>query len=184
MKAITTAELQSNPDEKRIQIMEYNVEGRPLTRKNPDGGELIKFLYEDEKLKYTILQNLLNNENELKVEAVAKVDTNFVFTNDEFGRPLIINGADGNVLEFRYVGCEKDFQEYRDANGQLIYQLEMTYENGILLSTVMKSEFEDWSEQVTNYYDYKLNKKGNWIERKYQYPSGIIIIEKRELIYY
>ena len=183
-KAITIAELQSNPDEKRRQIIEYNIEGRPLIRRNPDGGDLVKFLYEDEKLKGTIVQKSFNNDNEFKVETAAKVDTNLVLKNDEFGRPLIMDGTDGNTLEYRYIGCEKDYQEYRDADGNLIHQLEMTYENGILLSTVMKSEFEDWAEQVTNYFDYKLNEKGNWIERKYQYPSGMTIIEKRELTYY
>lgn len=186
-KATTTATLQSDPDKKRIQIMEYNKEGRPLTRKNPINGDVI-FLYEEQKLKGTIIQNTFESRDDfnhkIEVDDLTEVDTNFVLRNDEFGRPLIIDGADGNFLTYSYTGCEKDYQEYKDANGQLIHQFEMTYENGILLKTVMKSEFEDWSEQVTSYYDYKLNKKGNWVERKYEYPNGMIIIEKRELIYH
>jgi hypothetical protein len=186
-KATTTATLQSDPDEKRIQIMEYNKEGRPLTRKNPINGDVI-FLYEEKKLKGTIIQDTFNSKddfnNKIEVDELTEVDTNFVLRNDEFGRPLVMDGTDGNILTFSYTGCEKDYQEYKDANGQLIHQLEMTYENGILLKTVMKSEFEDWSEQVTSYYDYKLNKKRNWVERKYEYPNEMIVIEKRELIYH
>jgi len=183
-EAITIAKLKTNPDEKRRQIIEYDKGGRPLIRKNPDGGDLIKFLYKDENLNSTIIQKSFNNDNELKIEHATKIDTNIVLKNDEFGRPLIMKGTDGNTLEYRYLNCEKDYQVYRDAEGNLIHQLEMTYENGILLKTLMKSEFEDWTEQVTNYFEYKLNEKGHWIERKYQYSSGMTIIEKRILTYY
>lgn len=172
-KAITTAELISDPENKESQIMEYTEEGRPIYRKNPASGDYVKFMYEGKNLKGTIMGN-----------GTMAGDTNFVVSNDVFGRPLKMGGHDGNFVQFVYTGCEKDFQKYTNLDGNLIHTMELTYENNLLVKQVMTSDFEDWSEQITSYYDYKVNEKGHWTERKYQYPSGLEILEKRALTYY
>ena len=100
--------------------------------------------------------------------------------NDELGRPVKINGADGKVSIYAYQGCDEQLEVYRENDGTLIHTDISIFKDGLLVETIWNTN-DDTETQVTKYFDYKFDKFGYWTKRKYQYSSGNLILESRRL---
>jgi len=182
-QAVIKASSNSNKDEVLSQTINYDQFGKPILRKQ-DSSREISYNYDGEKLINTIVSNYndLENKSEEK-NLIQSIDTNKVTKNDQFGRALKMRGADGGRIEFTYDGCDIEIQIYYNQLGEKMHEYILHYKNGILIKTIWFTP-NNSEGQETNYFSYKFDSKGKWIERKYENPSGERAIEKRTLIYH
>lgn len=189
--ATTYAFALSTPENEKVQIIEYDELGRPLKRKQIE-GEITRYVYDGINLKSTLindvpdfkLPNSVFDSFSMDFSYIGESDTSWVTSNDEFGRPLEMRGADGNVLYMEYVDCAKEKHDYKDASGGLIFQYEIFKMDGLPQQTIVAYGGDDENKSVVKYFDYKVSEGGHWIERKYNYRENDTILEKRELILY
>jgi len=155
--------------------LHFNTSGRPTFREDRD--RKIEYKYDSINLTHTIVHYTDG------VSGFTKIDTNVVVQNDEHGRPVKMNGADGKVSIYKYQGCDEQLEEYRENDGTLIHITKSIFKDGLLVESIWNTN-DDSAAQVTKYFDYKFDEFGYWTERKYKYSSGSLILESRRLEYY
>jgi len=153
----------------------FNKAGRPTLREDDDSK--VEYRYDSNDLTHTIVHYTDG------ISGLSKIDTNVVVQNDELGRPVKMNGADGKQSMYTYQGCDEQLEEYRENDGTLIHLSKSIFKDGLLVETIWNTN-GDSEAQVTKYFDYKFDEFGYWTERKYQYSSGKLIVESRTLEYY
>jgi len=156
-------------------VIHFNTSGRPTFREDDNGK--VEYRYDSNNLTHTIVHYTDG------MSGVSKIDTNVVVQNDELGRPVKMNGADGKESIYAYQGCDEQLEEYKEMDGTLIYTTKSIFKDGLLVESIWNTN-DDSAAQVTKYFDYKFDKSGYWTERKYQYSSGKLILESRRLEYY
>ena len=150
----------------------FNTSGRLTLRE--DDNRKVEYRYDSKNLTQTIVHYTDG------MSGLSNIDTNVVVQNDELGRPVQMNGADGKMSIYTYQGCDVQLEVYRENNGILIHTDKSLYKDGLLLETIWNTN-DDSEAQVTKYFNYKF---GYWTERKCQYSSGKLILESRRLEYY
>jgi len=80
----------------------FNKLGRPTFREDDDSK--VEYRYNAKNLTYTIVHYTD------AMSGFSKIDTNVVVQNDELGRPVKMNGADGKVSIYAYQGCDEQLE--------------------------------------------------------------------------
>lgn len=172
----------------KIQIIKYDTLGRPTLRRDSQNTEFMNFYYTNKNL--TLWTITRKHESKTKYyqqtndNYYISTDTGFVEKNDVFGRPLVIKGSDKNVLYYTYEGCKQETQTLKSPNDELIHQHTTIYQGKIPIKSKFTILTPEEEIIILDYKDYKFDQKGNWIERKYQYPSGGQIHQIRKITYY
>lgn len=176
--AVTTATLLPVGPESRTasERQHFNKEGRIILREEVQRNT--QFVYKSGQLEKTIVTDFTENG------MTGSIDTNYVATVDELGRPLTFSDeGEGDKIELSYNGCKQQVYLVKDSSGKTKDEITSFLKKGVLKSTVWKSGNSE-DGQITKYYDYKFDDKGKWIERKYDYNIDGAVIEEREIIYY
>lgn len=171
-KAMIKASLIGNEGQTEFATIHFNKSGLPTLREH--SNRKIELVYEGMIMKYTVIYS---DEKEMKI------DTNFVVKNDELGRPLKITSDDGRYSDYTYKDCEEVVEIYREPNGNFIHNSKSVFKKGVLVEN--RWFYNDGSEdRVTEYFDYKFDNYGYWIERKYYFTDDELVKETRKLEYY
>ena len=182
-QAVIKASSNSNKEEVFYQTINYDQFGKPILRKQDSIREIL-YNYDGDKLINTIVSNYNDFENKFEENnLIQSVDTNKVSKNDQFGRALTMHGDDGGRIEFTYEGCDIEIQNYYNQLGEKMHEYIFHYKNGILIKTVWITPGNSEGLE-TNYFSYKFDSKGKWIERICENPTGEIANEERTLIYH
>ena len=178
-KGIKTAMIEATLLRDKMQTVSatihFNKLGMPIIRDHIE--RKIELNYDSTNLTRTIIHNYKEIEN------LSTIDTNVVTKNDELGRPLKIIGTDGRTTEYNYQNCNEQLEIYKESNGKLIHKFKSIFKDGLLVETIW-IQSDNTQERKTKYFDYKFDNFGYWIERKYQYSDGELILESRKLEYY
>jgi hypothetical protein len=193
--AITTGEMKAKKSSKKepsreSQKVEYNKDGQAVyIFKSKDGSEYIR-RYKDGKLQFIIYTYkdipsfyLEGQKDSLLANAETVSDTSIVLSHNESGRPIKMQLSDGTVSVSEYVGCDEEMITTFSANGDTLQQVRLVMRNGVLVENIWTPFYPIKSTVTSIYYDYKFNRKGHWVKRRYKISSGEVT-EKRKLTYY
>lgn len=168
----------------------YDLEGRAILIKNNQDQSIHRREYKDGKLRLMIstrkkLPDFYSVEDEDSLIANAKTVTYTAKITRYLknGDVAKLKLADGASQIFEYQGCQVESHTILNSIGDTIQQHQSFFKNGVLIKTIWTPFQPVKSNIVTEYYDYKFNRHGHWIRRKYRNNKGLII-ENRELTYY
>lgn len=168
----------------------YDLKGRPILIINSYDGTEHRREYNNEKLQLIITSrkefpNFYSAEelDSLIANAPILIDTANIINHNLNDEVKNIRNSDGSYLVFDFNACQEELQTYLTSEGDTIHQYKTRFKNGAVIETIWTPFKPIKSNVITKYYDYKFNKHGHWIKRKYKRREGIII-EKRKLIYY
>lgn len=113
-----------------------------------------------------------------------KIDTTFVKSHFNDGRPNTMKTYNGLTITYEYENCNKTLETYLDNDKDTIQQYISIYKNNVLSKTIWTLYNPIKSSRTSNYYDYKFNEQGDWIERSYNHENGPTITETRVLTYH
>ena len=196
--AITTAEMQSEWDGTKevyphAQEVHYDPEGRVVQIKDEANDVLHQRIYKEGKLQAMVSirkdrPNFFEDADfgSLFKNAEIVTDTGFILSHYSDGEPAVLQHSDGARQTFGYKACQEEFNTFISASGDTIQQSRFIYENGVLTKSIWTPYPIDTigqKDQIMKYYNYKRNKHGHWISRKYK-MGEYIVTEKRKLTYY
>ena len=174
-----------------VRVFDFDPKGRPVTITEGFAGEnVFKRDYENGKMLRVISIRLdlpdfyMEDELEsLKAKAKKVSDTATVITNHPDGRPAVMKYSTGQTCYYEYNGCEEDLVTIVEVTGDTTQQMQTFHKDGVIVESTGTVFYPNKSNFTTLYYDYKYDKRGHWIERKYQRNVGTVV-EKRKLTYY
>ncbi len=176
----------------KFRELSFDTSGNVIRMREPMGDDSIAFYYqyENRKLMRTLrtrnrkLWEALDITDMPQEEWITGMDTSKIVSHNDGGLPNELRSWDGGYLTWSYVGCEQEIRKRYSSEGVMLQETTDWKDKGLLeLSTTVVHTEPQWTS-VTHYFDYKFNRKGHWIKRKYRHGSKAVIVERRELEYY
>ncbi len=175
---------------KHKSIIYFDRKGKPDSIISTINHSHTHFVYRGDSVIYVVSNRLLNRRviDGIAIDSIYKkpirfIDTAFVLSRDSIGRPLIIKENDSTFYRKKYLSCATIIG-YLIQNNDTLQSVTYHYEDRCLIKTIFDPKSIHQSIVLEKYFDYKLNKKGDWKRRKYQNENGPIIVERRKLKYY
>jgi len=167
--AKTTSKIDS--EENSLEVT-HDKKGRVISIKKNTDDFIHKRIYENGRLKFLI-----------SIDSYATVDTVHVTKYHLSGEAAEIKNEEGLLQIFNYDDCKEEMNMLISSAGDTIHHYKSIFDKGILIKSIWTPFQPVKSEHITEYYDYKFNEKGHWVERKYKNNNGVVI-EKRTLTYH
>lgn len=176
---------------KDYQEVHYDRKGRVVLIKNSKKGTIHRREYKEGKLQFLIstrkkLPDFYSTEDldSLMINAKQVTDTVEIKKHYPNGEITEIKYPNNTSQIFEFDNCSSELNIFLNSVGDTIQKHHIFFENGVIIKTIWTTFKPIKSDIVTEYYDYKFNRYGHWVRRKYKKNSGAVLIEKRKLIYY